>query len=136
MGARCCASLLCRVARNCWKTFDKAKDMCDHFTCNPSNTGRTSTGGGEFFLKNSHGSIALDYSPKCLASSDDWSSIRTPVPSCGFVQRRLWVGALEIFGGLSTSIGCRAIPRHGGNAAAPNRDRREAGSKEIFYGRW
>jgi len=26
--------------------FDKAKDMCDHFTCNPSNAGWTSTGGG------------------------------------------------------------------------------------------
>ena len=52
MGARCCASLLCRVARNCWKTFDKAKDICDHFAGNPNNTGRTSTGGGEKFLKN------------------------------------------------------------------------------------
>jgi len=27
--------------------FDKAKDMCDHFTCNPSNAGWTSTGEGE-----------------------------------------------------------------------------------------
>jgi hypothetical protein len=26
--------------------FDEAKDMCDHFTSNPSNLGRTSTGGG------------------------------------------------------------------------------------------
>ena len=26
--------------------FDGAKDMCDHFACNPSNTGWTSTGGG------------------------------------------------------------------------------------------
>jgi hypothetical protein len=34
------------------------------------------------------------------------SFIRTPFPSCGFVQRRLWVGAIEISGGLSTSIGC------------------------------
>ena len=63
-------------------------------------------------------------------------SIRTPFPSCGFVQQRLGVGALEIFGGLSTSIGCLAIPIHGGNAAAPKRDRREAGSRENFYGRW
>jgi len=51
MGARCCVEAVRRVARNCWKTFDEAKDMCDHFTCNPSNSGRTSTGGGEFFLK-------------------------------------------------------------------------------------
>jgi len=64
------------------------------------------------------------------------SSIRTPFPFCGFVQRRLWVGALEIFGGLSTSIGCRAIPRHGGNAAGSSLARRKAGSKESFYGRW
>ena len=28
---------------------DEAKDMCDHFTGNPSNTGWTSTGGGEKF---------------------------------------------------------------------------------------
>ena len=32
--------------------FDEAKDMCDHFASNPSNTGRTSTGGGEKFLQN------------------------------------------------------------------------------------
>jgi hypothetical protein len=29
--------------------FDEAKDMCDHFASNPSNLGRTSTGGGEKF---------------------------------------------------------------------------------------
>jgi len=29
--------------------FDEAKDMCDHFASNPSNTGWTSTGGGEKF---------------------------------------------------------------------------------------
>ena len=52
MGARCCVEAVRRVALNCWKTFDKAKDMCDHFASNPSNTGRTSTGGGEKFLKN------------------------------------------------------------------------------------
>ena len=33
--------------------FDKAKDMCDHFASNPNNTGRTSTGGGEKYFKNS-----------------------------------------------------------------------------------
>jgi len=31
--------------------FDEAKDMCDHFASNPSNTGRTSTGVSEIFLK-------------------------------------------------------------------------------------
>jgi len=64
------------------------------------------------------------------------SSIRAPFPSCGFVQRRLWVGALEIFGGLSTSIGCLAILKHGGIAEGSSLARREAGSKENFYGRW
>ena len=29
--------------------FDKAKDMCDHFACNPNNTGWTSTGVSEIF---------------------------------------------------------------------------------------
>jgi hypothetical protein len=46
MGARCCVE----AVRNCWKTFDKAKDMCDHFASNPSNTGWTSTGGGEKYF--------------------------------------------------------------------------------------
>jgi hypothetical protein len=64
------------------------------------------------------------------------SSNETPFPSCGFVQRRLWVGALEIFGGLSTSIGCLAILKHEDIEADPNWARREAGSKESFYGRW
>ena len=31
--------------------FDKAKDMCDHFTCNPNNPGWTSTGVGGIYLK-------------------------------------------------------------------------------------
>jgi hypothetical protein len=31
--------------------FDEAKDMCDHFASNPNNTGWTSTGGGEKYLK-------------------------------------------------------------------------------------
>jgi len=31
MGARCCVEAVRRVARNCWKTLDEAKDMCDHF---------------------------------------------------------------------------------------------------------
>jgi len=32
--------------------FDEAKDMCDHFASNSSNTGRTSTegGGGEKYF--------------------------------------------------------------------------------------
>ena len=47
MGARCCVEAVRRVARNCWKTFDKAKDFGDHFAGNPNNTGWTSTGGGE-----------------------------------------------------------------------------------------
>ena len=64
------------------------------------------------------------------------SSIRTPFPSCGFVQRRLWVGALEISGDLSTSIGCPATPRHDDSEADPNQARREAGSKENLYGGW
>ena len=42
--------------------FDEAKDMCDHFASNPSNTGRTSTGGGEFFLKK----FAWLYRPRLL----------------------------------------------------------------------
>jgi hypothetical protein len=42
--------------------FDKAKDMCDHFTCNPNNTGWTSAGGGEFFLKK----FAWLYRPRLL----------------------------------------------------------------------
>ena len=53
MGARCCVEAVRRLARNCRKTFDKAKDMCDHFASNPNNTGRTSTGGGEKYFKNS-----------------------------------------------------------------------------------
>ena len=51
MEARCCVEAVRRVARNCWKTFDKAKDMCDHFASNPSNAGWTSTGGGRKNLK-------------------------------------------------------------------------------------
>ena len=31
--------------------IEEAKDMCDHFASNPSNTGRTSTGVSELFLK-------------------------------------------------------------------------------------
>ena len=62
MGARCCVEAVRRVARNCWKTFDKAKDLGDHFTGNPNNTGWTSTGGGEFFLKK----FALLYRPRLL----------------------------------------------------------------------
>ena len=31
--------------------FEKAKDMCDHFASNPSNTGRTSAGVSKIFLK-------------------------------------------------------------------------------------
>jgi len=30
--------------------FDEAKDMCDHFACNPNKTGWTSTGGGEKYF--------------------------------------------------------------------------------------
>jgi len=51
MGPRCCVEAARRVARNCWKTFDKAKDLGDHFASNPSNTGWTSTGGGKNILK-------------------------------------------------------------------------------------
>ena len=58
MGARCCVEAVRRVALNCWKTFDKAKDMCDHFASNPNNTGRTSTGGGE--KKSETGNLKLE----------------------------------------------------------------------------
>ena len=51
MGARCCVEAVRRVARNCWKTFDEAKDMCDHFASNPSNLGRTSTGVSKIFSR-------------------------------------------------------------------------------------
>ena len=63
MGARCCVEVVRRVARNCRKTFDKAKDMCDHFASNPSNTGRTSTGGGEKNLKLETGNLKPEHMP-------------------------------------------------------------------------
>jgi hypothetical protein len=41
--------------------FVEAKDICDHFASNPSNTGRTSTGGGEKSLKKFRGHVAISF---------------------------------------------------------------------------
>ena len=42
--------------------FDEAKDICDHFARNPSNTGWTSTGVSELFLKFSRRLLSLSRS--------------------------------------------------------------------------